>query len=322
MPSTTSLTACQADRNCPWCNLTHGGGPSLPNDPGEPIHPGSGDVTVTQPLFSIAQDPMPLSFGLEYHSELAGNQQLINEPMGRGWTHNFNQSLRAVGTFDNDLYMLHSDGSEAWYRQTGATTWTSQTPGDLRETIALVNGQMQVKDLDGRVTAFDAASGVWSSTTDRWGNTISGTYNTSGQLASIIDIEGRSVQLTYTGTLLTQITLPDGQAWRFAYAGGELARIFDPMHTASTPWHVRIRRRHARHRPSSDRRARRSGHPARRPRVRLARTRRHAPGPSPTHLPSRSPPKPSLVAVMSLEPGVRRQAMECRRPIVAVSPSN
>src|SRR5205814_2100224 len=50
------------------------------------------------------------------------------------------------------------------------------------------------------------------------------------------DTEGRQVQLGYTSGALTQIALPDGSLWRFAYANGELAQIFDPIHTASTPW--------------------------------------------------------------------------------------
>jgi YD repeat-containing protein len=44
------------------------------------------------------------------------------------------------------------------------------------------------------------------------------------------------VTLAYIGGLLSSITLPDGEVWRLTYAGANLAAIFDPLHTGSTPW--------------------------------------------------------------------------------------
>ncbi|HEX9483976.1 MAG TPA: carboxypeptidase regulatory-like domain-containing protein, partial [Gemmatimonadaceae bacterium] len=235
-PTNVSLTPCSGDRNCFFCSLSPSGGPGLPGPPGDPINTGSGDVTVTVPLFSISQSPLSLSFGLEYHSQLAGNQALINEPMGRGWTHPFNQSLRMIDIFDRDLYRLRADGSEVWYRWVPTQgLWTAERPGEVRETVTLTSGQYRIVDLNGTVTAFDAASGAWLSTTDRWGNRISGSY-TGNLLTALTDAEGRQVQLGYVSGTLTQITLPDGNVWRFAYADGELAQIFDPIHTGATAW--------------------------------------------------------------------------------------
>ena len=229
-----SLTPCSGDRNCFNCNLTNGG-PGLPGPPSNPINAGSGDVTVNVALFALAQSPTPLSFALTYHSQLPGNPTLVNEPMGIGWTHTFNESLKFINHFDNELYRLRADGSESWYTQAGTTTWIAARPGELRETVTLVNGQLLVKDLDGNVTAFDASSGAWLSTTDRWGNAVTGTY-TNGRLTTVSDAEGRQVQFAYAGGLLAQVTLPDGTAWRFGYAGAELAQIFDPIHSGATPW--------------------------------------------------------------------------------------
>jgi YD repeat-containing protein len=235
-PSGVSPTPCGGDRNCFFCSLSPSGGPGLPGPPGDPINTGSGDVTITLPLFSISQSPMSLSFGLEYHSQLAGNQTLINEPMGRGWMHPFNQSLRMIDVFDRDLYRLRADGSEVWYRWLPLQgIWTAERPGEVRETVSLVSGQYRIADLNGTITAFDAASGAWLSTTDRWGNRISGSYS-GGLLSTLTDSEGRTVQFSYSAGTLTQITLPDGSLWRFAYAGGELTKIFDPIHNAATPW--------------------------------------------------------------------------------------
>jgi len=233
-----SLTPCQGDRNCLLCKLSNGG-PNPPGGSGQPINNGSGDVTVTVPLFSIAQSTSPLSFTLTYHSQIAGNELLINAPMGRGWTHTFNETLREIDRFDHELYRQRGDGDESWYTTLPPNfpfgAWTSARPGELRETVAFVGGQLQVRDLDGNVTTFDGAGGNWLSTVDRWGNTISGTY-TNGQLTTITDSEGRQIQLSYNGGQLVQIALPDGGVWRFVYAGGELAQIFDPIHNGATPW--------------------------------------------------------------------------------------
>jgi len=235
-PPDTSLTPCGGDRNCFFCSLSPSGGPALPGPPGDPINTGSGDVTVTVPLFAISQSPMSLAFGLEYHSQLAANQVLINEPMSRGWTHPFNQSLRMIDSFDRDLYRMRADGSEVWYRWVPEEgRWRAQRPGEVRETVTLGSGQYQVLDLNGTVTAFDATNGLWLSTTDRWGNRISGTY-TGTLLTALTDAEGRQVQLSYVSGRLAQVTLPDLSTWRFGYAGGELAQIFDPLHTGATAW--------------------------------------------------------------------------------------
>lgn len=223
-----SLTPCAQDRDCFGCNFR-------PKTVGRPINVGSGDVALTLPLFTVSQAPMALSMSLTYHSQLAGNPKLITETMGRGWTHNFNQTLRTLPTMNGDLYRIRSDGDESWYPRSTSTQWTSIRPGELRESIALVNGQLQVTDLDGNVTLFDATSGAWLSSADRWGNAITGTYSNS-LLTALTDAEGRQVQLAYTDSQLTRITLPDGTAWRLAYANGELAQIFDPIHSGSTPW--------------------------------------------------------------------------------------
>jgi RHS repeat-associated protein len=218
---------CAHSHKCPTCKDR--------KNPGNPLNVGSGDVAVSIPLFTVPQNPLPLVMKLSYHSELAANVVLVNEPMGRGWTHTFNESLRIIDRWDGDLYRLRDDGDETWYRRVTPTQWISQRPGTVRETVTLVNGLYQVKDLDGGITSFDSA-GNWVAFTDRWGNSVSGTY-ANGLLTTVTDMVGRQLQFAYNGGRLVQVTLPDGGVWRFAYDGGaELAQIFDPLHTGATPW--------------------------------------------------------------------------------------
>ncbi|HKS23575.1 MAG TPA: carboxypeptidase regulatory-like domain-containing protein [Thermoanaerobaculia bacterium] len=225
---------CVLAKECPTCGMS--GSPAPPGGPALPMNIGSGDVAAAVALFSIAQPPLPLSMALTYHSELPGNAQLIAEPLGHGWTHPYNQRLAPIDPAGLYLYRYTADGDEHYFQRTSPTTWTASSPGELTDTVTLVSGRYEVKDLNGTITRFDAATGAWLSTSDRWGNTISGSY-TGGLLTTVTDSVGRQVQFVYTGGVLSQITLPDGTAWRFGYdANGELARIFDPLHTSTTPW--------------------------------------------------------------------------------------
>ena len=222
--------------SCPMQGSTGNGAPGGPRSAGQPINVGSGDVTLNVPLFRIAQEPMSLSMGLTYHSSLPGNPRLVPLPMGLGWTHDFNQTLRPIDPAATYLMRFGPDGDEHIYtRVPNSQTWVASGPAEIRGSVTLSGSQLLQKDLMGTVTAFDAGSGVWLSTTDRWGNAIRGTY-TGSQLTTITDTAGRRVQLSYSGSLLSQIVLPDGQTWRFAYTGGVLTSIFDPIHAGAVAW--------------------------------------------------------------------------------------
>ncbi len=203
---------------------------------GLPINVGSGNVTATQPLFTLGQDPLPLFFNLTYHSSAPMFPGLVSSPVGTGWTHPFAQTLRSEDGTGNRLYHITDEGLEAEYaRIAPATTWVAVNPGGLHGTVSLVGSEYWLTDLNGTVTKFDVSTGNWLSTTDRWSNSIRGTY-TSGQLTKITDPAGREVTLAYTTGQVT-VTLPGSKVWRLVLgANGTLTQIFDPMHSGTTPW--------------------------------------------------------------------------------------
>jgi RHS repeat-associated protein len=229
--SKTVTGVCPDRRDCPYCQ---GGAPGL--GVGGPIHIGSGDVALTVPLFTLAQEPLALAFALSYHSGTPLYPALLSSPVGLGWTHSFAQTLRPADPSGHVLYHLTAEGFESLYTQTGSATWIASSPGELRGTVRLAGSQYQLTDLDGTVTAFDAATGLWLATTDRWGNALVGGYNGSGQLATVTDAAGRQIALSYSGGQLSQIALPDGELWRLGYTGAELTSLFDPLHAGATPW--------------------------------------------------------------------------------------
>jgi RHS repeat-associated protein len=203
---------------------------------GRPINAGSGDVTLTVPFFTLAQSPLSLGFGLSYHSEMPRYPALVASPAGLGWTHPYAQTLRPVDAVASSLYHLTAEGYESEYVRQADGSWIAASPGELRGRVVAAGGQYQLTDLDGTTTAFDAATGVWLSTTDRWGNALQGGFDGQGNLVSVTDAEGRQIQLAYSGGQLAQVTLPGGESWRLGYQGNVLTELFDPLHTGSQPW--------------------------------------------------------------------------------------
>ena len=226
------LEGCQDRNPCPTCSV---GGPNT--QAGTPIHLGSGDVSYTVPVATIAQSPTPLSLSLAYHSALPMVPGSGPGSLGPRWVHTFAETLIPTDGSKRSLYRTTGAGLEEFYTLQSDGTWHADFPGTLRGTVELdsSSGQYLLTDLDGNVTAFDDVTGAWLSTTDRWGNAIEGVYS-SGVLTSVVDTEGRSITFAYSGGLLSQVSLPDGQTWRLAYSGGMLSQIFDPMHTGTTPW--------------------------------------------------------------------------------------
>jgi RHS repeat-associated protein len=215
-----------------------GGGQGASTGVAMPINVGSGDVTTTIPLFTIQQSPKPLVFNLTYHSSpLTYASVSVPEPLGKGWTHPFNQALKPIPA-TNRLYHYTADGREFEYTQNGSA-WTASRPAEARGTVTLVSDEYRLTDLDGTVTAFDQATGRWKRTNDRWGNSIQGAPVGSNP-TTITDSAGRLLTLTYSSGVLQSISIPDGseaRAWSFNYNAGNtlLVGIRDPLHP-STNW--------------------------------------------------------------------------------------
>jgi len=205
--------------------------------PGKPVNVGSGDVSLTLPLFNIGGQLMPLSLDLTYHSSRPIYPSLVSE-MGRGWHHTFSETLRAAGPDGRFLYRIGPDGREYVYERTDltGTTWSAIRPLRLRQTVTLNHGQYRLVDLDRTVKSFDQATGRWLSTTDFRGNALSAVYDELGNLASVSDAFGRRVRFAATGLTLHEVLLPNGTSWRFTYTNGNVTAIFDPLHTGTIPW--------------------------------------------------------------------------------------
>jgi len=234
----------QPDRgSCP------AGGAGAGTGVGMPINVGSGDVSTSVPLFTLQQSPLPLVFTLFYHSgALTYSNVTVPEPLGKGWTHPFNQILKPIPS-TNRLYHYTAEGRELEYTQSGGV-WTASRPAEARGTVTLNSTThiYEITDLDQTKTDFYDSSGsapgpagAWVSTTDRWGNTITGAY-TSGNLTTITQSigtnpTGRTITLSYPAGPLQSISVPETpspRVWNFTVTSSLLMGIRDPdpLHTS------------------------------------------------------------------------------------------
>ncbi|HEX8251869.1 MAG TPA: RHS repeat-associated core domain-containing protein [Thermoanaerobaculia bacterium] len=223
---------CKADKWCPDCN----GFPAPAA--GKPVALGSGDVTVTEPLFSINQIPLPLSFTLTYHSQRYVYPHLVDSPLGLGWSHTFSDTIRRVDARGTVLYRVDGEGHELHYEGRPNGPWYVVSPGELRgrQAITLQDGSYVIRELDGKTTTYSGATGRWQATTDRWGNSITGLFDSNGYLIGLRDPVGREITFTHVAGTITSIAMPTGETWRFDHNGFSLMAIFDPIHTGTTAW--------------------------------------------------------------------------------------
>lgn len=216
-------------------SLTVDAGATCPCE-GKPVNIATGDVSVSVPLFTLASEPLSFSFGLAYHSTPPRNP--VPLPLGPGWTHTFNTSIRKVTPYRLQLYT--ADGDRAFFDQVGEENrWVAGNPKALRDEIVMGGSGYILKFVGGGSQSFESYTdrdARWVATTDRWGNSITGAYDTDGRLVTITDMVGRVVALQYGADgdphHVTGVVLPDGGVWRLEYYGGQVVRIFDPLHPA------------------------------------------------------------------------------------------
>jgi len=203
---------------------------------GKPLDVASGDVSVSVPLFTIGQSPLPLSFDLSYHSLAPSYPLAVSSPISSGWSHTFSSTMRTADPVNlpNRLMLVTPRGMRYYFDKATSTKWLPVKPLGSRDWIDLVNGEYILRKPDGSETHYDSATGNWKKTRDRWGNAITGTYDTNGHLATITDSENRSITLAYTGASIASVTLPTGELWTLSYSNGNLTSITDPINTA--PW--------------------------------------------------------------------------------------
>jgi len=102
--------------------------------------------------------------------------------------------------------------------------------GQLGDVVRKLSaGNLEYRYADGRVARFDS-NGRLAAMVDRNGNTTTLSY-TGANLTSITDAVGRSITLEYdSANRVTRATDPLGRKWQYAYDGaGRLSTVTDPL---------------------------------------------------------------------------------------------
>lgn len=159
-----------------------------------------------------------------------------NCPFGRGWTHHY--AIRLTGAFTEGgtgriFWPEESNGRLFNYLRRdpdGTLVFsTTATPHQLGDLIRkLTNGTYEYRHKSGAVMRFDS-SGRLIALVDRNGNTTTLTY-TGNNLTQITDAVGRSLTLQYSGDRISSVTDPLSRVWNYSYDGGNrLINVTDPL---------------------------------------------------------------------------------------------
>jgi RHS repeat-associated protein len=181
-----------------------------------------------------------------YTSDLAQTCDIC--PFGRGAKHNYDIRLTgsfAVGNAGRVVLPEQVEGRLFWYTRTEADGTliftTSATVGQLGDVVRrLTNGAFEYRTAAGTVRKFDTSRRL-TAIVDRNGNTTTLSY-TGANLTQITDPVGRAITLDYLGARITRATDPLGRVWQYAYdSDGNLTSVTDPLGQVTRYAHQPIR---------------------------------------------------------------------------------
>jgi RHS repeat-associated protein len=175
-----------------------------------------------------------LKSGNVYHSEQVGpltfsynSLDSSNSPLGTGWTHDFNISI--ILNSDGSLFLKQFDGNTVWFVPgSGNTYYADVKSRDVSTIVKNADGSFTRTAKYGKVHNFNS-SGQLTSIVDRNGNTTTLTY-TGSNLTGITDSTGRTVALGVSGGKIASVTGFDGETSKISYsAAGLISSIADPL---------------------------------------------------------------------------------------------
>jgi RHS repeat-associated protein len=164
----------------------------------DPVNTANGNYTCKHADLSIpARGDLRLDFVRSYN---AIHPQ--DGPLGHGWSHSYGISVSEVVT---EVFVSHADGRQDRFVWNGSTY--EPNPGTF-STLVKQSGTFTLTLKDRTVYAFDAL----------------------GRLARILDRNGNTLVLSYTGNQLSTVTAPGGLALAFDHdPDGHITRVTGPI---------------------------------------------------------------------------------------------
>jgi len=165
----------------------------------DPVNTATGNFAYQRTDLVISTRSQPLEFTRSYNS---ANPQ--DGRLGWGWTHSYSVSV-TENTSDSSATVRFGDGHEERY------TWNEsayEAPAGVFSQLEKIAGLFRLTFKDQTIYNFDSL----------------------GRLLTIADRNGNLTTLTYTGTLLTMVSAPDGRDLVFSYnTDSRLSQVTDPL---------------------------------------------------------------------------------------------
>lgn len=188
-----------------------------------PINYATGNKFKRQIDIEIGGASLPLGFTRYYNS-----QNVADSQVGYGWTANYSQNLLVSG---DTITLIEADGANIHFKDNGQGAYTSEADSVRR--IVAVTGGHTLTEPDGRILTFDT-DGNLTQIVDRNGNTQTLTY-TGGNVSIVEDNFGRQISFQYNSqNQLDTLVTPIG-AFTYTYdANNNLTRVDNPETTFKT----------------------------------------------------------------------------------------
>ncbi len=178
-------------QSCSGAGKVHG------NATASPVDTESGNFWHTFTDVSIPGRGCPLNLDRTYNSDSAST----NGPFGYGWSFSYGMSLAVSGS---TATITQENGSQVTFTESGSV-WSPAAP---RYIATLTH------NLDGTWTFVRQAKETY-------------TFNSSGQLTAIDDLNGNTTSLSYSGGNLSTVTDPASRTLSFTWSGGHITEVTD-----------------------------------------------------------------------------------------------
>jgi len=190
---------------------------------GEPVSCLTGNMFLDQTDASIPGWGPGLNLTRSYNSGTAYGG--YEGAFGAGWTHTYEKKLDVMEP--GVVMVRNSNGVATFYRDSnGSQTFGAHLPATAKESVAESGGTYVRNFPDGAYETYDS-SGNLTSMVDAVGNTLSLAYE-SGKLVSVTDPAGRQLTFTYAGGHITSVSGPAGVIAEYTYNGNNLETVTYP----------------------------------------------------------------------------------------------
>lgn len=199
---------------------------------GDPVGCGTGQFVHAHKDLSL-KDVVPLTLQRLYES---GDNTRHIFGLGTSAGLDYNIYTPTAGSVNQLVLVTPSGGGIVFTCTTGCSSYLTaqlqaqQQPGYFYSATMQYDGiEWVITTRDGTVYRIANAGAYLQSITDRFGNTTTYTRSTQ-QITKITTPNGRWIQFTYTGSVVTQASDNAGRTWNYTYDGfGRVVSATDPL---------------------------------------------------------------------------------------------